>query len=68
MQIPFTNRYVTLGEDFYTRTPPTPVEKPELIAFNGALAGELGERTGQSEFRFHHQLRRAFVVVVPEIV
>jgi uncharacterized protein YdiU (UPF0061 family) len=46
MQIPFANRYVTLGEDFYTRTPPTPVEKPELIAFNESLAGELGMAEG----------------------
>ena len=46
MQIPFTNRYTTLGEDFYTRTPPTPVEKPGLIAFNEALAVELGLADG----------------------
>ena len=46
MQIPFTNRYITLGEDFYTRTPPTPVEKPGLIAFNEALAVELGLADG----------------------
>ena len=42
IQIPFDNRYVTLGEGFYARTHPAPVKKPELIQFNEALAGELG--------------------------
>ena len=42
MRIPFDNRYVTLGQDFFERTDPTPVKKPELIKFNDALAGELG--------------------------
>ena len=47
MQIPFNNRYVTLGEDFFDRTHPTPVKKPELIKFNDALASELGISTDQ---------------------
>ncbi|NIA01234.1 MAG: YdiU family protein [Planctomycetia bacterium] len=45
MQIPFNNRYVTLGERFFARTDPTPVKKPELIKFNDALARELGIST-----------------------
>ena len=45
MQIPFNNRYVTLGEGFFDRTDPTPVKKPELIKFNDALARELGIST-----------------------
>jgi len=45
MQIPFDNRYVTLGEGFFARTNPTPVKKPELIKFNEALARELGIST-----------------------
>jgi uncharacterized protein YdiU (UPF0061 family) len=47
MQIPFNNRYVTLGERFFDRIRPTPVRKPELIKFNDALAGELGIATDQ---------------------
>jgi len=45
MRIPFNNRYVTLGEGFFARTNPTPVNKPELIKFNDALARELGIST-----------------------
>lgn len=45
MQIPFDNRYVTLGEGFFDRTHPTPVKKPELIKFNDTLARELGIST-----------------------
>jgi uncharacterized protein YdiU (UPF0061 family) len=45
IQIPFDNRYVTLGERFYERTNPTPVQKPGFIRFNEALAGELGFST-----------------------
>ena len=47
MQIPFNNRYVTLGEGFFDRIRPTPVTKPELIKFNDALARELGIATDQ---------------------
>jgi len=45
MQIPFNNRYATLGEGFFEKSQPTPVKKPELIKFNDALAGELGIST-----------------------
>ncbi len=45
MQLPFDNRYVTLGEGFFDRTRPTLVKKPELIKFNDALARELGIAT-----------------------
>lgn len=42
IQIPFNNRYVTLGEAFYVRTRPTPVAGPTLIKFNDALARDMG--------------------------
>jgi uncharacterized protein YdiU (UPF0061 family) len=42
IQIPFDNRFISLGEPFFTRTRPTPVARPALIAFNHALARELG--------------------------
>jgi len=47
MQIPFTNRYVSLGEGFFEKIRPTPVKKPEIIKFNDALARELGISTSQ---------------------
>ncbi len=47
MQIPFDNRYVTLGERFFDRTDPKPVKEPQLIKFNEALARELGISTDQ---------------------
>ena len=46
IQIPFNNRYVTLGETFYVKTRPTPVAKPALIKFNDALARLMGLSTG----------------------
>lgn len=42
IQIPFNNRYVTLGEAFYVKTQPTSVARPGLIKFNDELASELG--------------------------
>jgi uncharacterized protein YdiU (UPF0061 family) len=42
MKIPFDNSYARLPEDFYSKTNPTPVKKPELIKFNAKLAEELG--------------------------
>lgn len=42
IQIPFDNRYVQLGEPFYTRATPSSVRQPELIKFNDELASELG--------------------------
>lgn len=41
----FKNRYLALGEGFYTRCKPTPVEKPGLIKLNTKLAAELGLST-----------------------
>ena len=46
MQIPFDNRYVTLGEGFFDRSSPVPVKNPDLIIFNDTLARELGITTG----------------------
>lgn len=40
--IPFNNRYVNLGKDFYARTTPAPVPEPALILFNHGLGDELG--------------------------
>ncbi|MDH3889338.1 MAG: YdiU family protein [Gammaproteobacteria bacterium] len=45
--IPFTNRYLALGEAFYKKTLPTPVAAPALIAFNAALANEMGLSTDE---------------------
>lgn len=41
-QIPFNNRYITLGETFFVKTSPSPVTRPSLIKFNDELAGDLG--------------------------
>src|ERR1700722_4955883 len=38
----FIESYARLPEHFYTRVDPTRVAEPTLIAFNSALAGELG--------------------------
>ncbi|MDO9417209.1 protein adenylyltransferase SelO [Pararhizobium sp.] len=38
----FDNSYSRLPEGFYAEVEPTPVANPRLIAFNRALAGELG--------------------------
>ena len=40
--IPFNNRYIHLGEDFFARITPAPVSNPELIIYNHALGDELG--------------------------
>lgn len=40
--IAFDNSYTRLGPGFYTRTPPTPVTQPSLIAVNDGLARRLG--------------------------
>jgi len=45
----FKNRYLALGEDFYQKCNPTPVEKPGLIIFNAELAAELGLTDEQDE-------------------
>lgn len=41
-QFSFKNSYLQLGEVFYQRCNPVPVERPSLIRFNTALAKELG--------------------------
>ena len=41
-KIPFNNRFVALGEDFYVKTRPDPVANPALIKFNNELAEVLG--------------------------
>ncbi|HRO13616.1 MAG TPA: YdiU family protein [Paracoccus sp. (in: a-proteobacteria)] len=40
--IAFDNSYARLGPGFFTRTPPTPVAQPGLIAVNRPLAARLG--------------------------
>jgi uncharacterized protein YdiU (UPF0061 family) len=42
MPFPFDNRYARLPEAFFARLEPTPVKEPRWIAFNRALAEELG--------------------------
>lgn len=42
MSIPFDNVYQTLGDQFFDVQAPTPVDSPELIRVNEALAAELG--------------------------
>ncbi|HSJ09651.1 MAG TPA: YdiU family protein, partial [Longimicrobiales bacterium] len=39
--IPFDNSYARLPARFFTRTPPTPVREPSLIALNHELAAQL---------------------------
>ena len=41
-QIPFNNRYIDLGKDFYVKTRPSPVSDPGLIIFNQELSDKLG--------------------------
>ena len=41
-QIPFNNRYVHLGDDFYVRLKLSSVSNPGLIIFNHDLSDELG--------------------------
>ncbi len=49
LSIPFNNSYAALPEVFYARLSPTPVSKPELIAFNKDLAGILGISSNHNE-------------------
>jgi uncharacterized protein YdiU (UPF0061 family) len=49
IQIPFDNRYVQLGEPFYSRATPSSVRQPELIKFNEELARELGIEYGGAD-------------------
>jgi uncharacterized protein YdiU (UPF0061 family) len=42
MQLGFEHTYATLPDRFYVKVRPTPVANPQLVAFNRALAEELG--------------------------
>ncbi len=49
LHIPFDNSYATLPDAFFTRIAPKPVATPRLIAFNDALARELGIVPGDAD-------------------
>ena len=49
LQIPFANSYGALPPRFFTRQPATPVAAPQLIAFNHALARDLGIAPGPED-------------------
>ncbi len=49
IKIPFDNSYIRLSGDFYTKTRPTPVKNPGLIAFNQSLADALALDIGADE-------------------
>ena len=49
LHIPFDNSYARLPDPFFTRIAPKPVAAPRLIAFNDALAKELGIAPGDPE-------------------
>ncbi|MDU8911500.1 protein adenylyltransferase SelO [Aestuariicoccus sp. MJ-SS9] len=42
LHIPFDNTYARLPSGFFSRQAPTPVSAPSLVAFNDALAADLG--------------------------
>ncbi|MEO0381822.1 MAG: YdiU family protein [Pseudomonadota bacterium] len=42
LHIPFDNSYAALPDAFYTRLDPTPVSKPQMLAWNSDLARDLG--------------------------
>jgi len=42
LHIPFDNSYATLPEGFFTRLDPTPVRAADMLAWNDALAADLG--------------------------
>ena len=46
---PFDNSYAALPDGFFTRTTPTPVANPKLLAFNAPLAKSLGITHGSTE-------------------
>ena len=54
MRADFSHTYAALPERFHARTPPTPVVAPSLIAFNDALAAELGVERGDDRDLAHH--------------
>jgi uncharacterized protein YdiU (UPF0061 family) len=42
IHIPFDNRFIQLGEDFFANAQAAPVKQPTMIQFNHVLARELG--------------------------
>jgi Uncharacterized conserved protein len=46
LHIPFDNTYARLPDGLFARLAPTAVSKPSVIAFNTALAAELGISPG----------------------
>ncbi|MDH3438761.1 MAG: YdiU family protein [Betaproteobacteria bacterium] len=56
IHIPFENRFIDLGDDFFAKAHPAPVKQPALIQFNHALARELGilvEEASEEELAEH---------------
>ena len=53
LHIPFDNSYARLPENFYTRQNPAPVKGPHLVAFNSALAANLGITAGEPDEMAH---------------
>jgi uncharacterized protein YdiU (UPF0061 family) len=49
LAIPFDNSYARLPGALFTRIDPTPVKAPQLLAFNHALARELGITPGAED-------------------
>lgn len=49
LHIPFDNAYARLPDRFYARLDPVPVREPHLIAFNHALAAEIGITPGDDD-------------------
>ena len=49
LSAPFDNSYAALPDGFFTRTTPTPVADPKLLAFNAPLAKSLGITHGSTE-------------------
>jgi uncharacterized protein YdiU (UPF0061 family) len=64
-KIPFNNRYIRLGENFYKSTRPSSVADPELITFNKDLAEEL--YSGHQFGHFSPQLGDGRAILLGEI-
>ena len=47
----FDNSFVQLGEKFYAKLNPTPVEQPEIIKLNEELANNLGIDLGMLDLK-----------------
>ena len=48
LSIPFDNSYARLNDGFYTGLAPSPVQDPQVLAWNDALAAELGIDPGDA--------------------